>query len=114
MSTATGGPSSAAAPSIASFLAVRATLAEKYRRDMSSLRCLASAKAASNKEAKLTLTLKACKVSIFSSSVSDLNGPLPFTAAHTAITEAISAAGAAPARPARCPRRPDRRHLAAD
>ena len=41
--------------------------------------------------------LNACKVIIFSRSVSEANGPLPLTAAQTAITDAMSAAGAAPA-----------------
>ena len=41
--------------------------------------------------------LKAWRVTIFSSRVSDANAPTPLTAANAAITEAISAAGAAPA-----------------
>src|SRR5438034_770131 len=57
----------------------------------------ASANEASTNEARLRLTLNACRVTIFSSNVSDANGPTPFTAAHTAITEAMRAAGAAPA-----------------
>ena len=40
--------------------------------------------------------LKTCRVTIFWSRVSPANGPLSFTAAHTATPDAIRAAGAAP------------------
>src|SRR5437016_14468307 len=83
---------------MASVLAVMARLADRYRRDISSLCCRASANDASRNEARLRLTLNACRVTIFSINVSEANGPTPLTAAQTAITDAIRAAGAATAR----------------
>src|SRR5438477_1646208 len=82
---------------MAPVLAAMARLADAYRRVISSLCCRASANDASRYEARLRLTLNACRVTIFSSRLSEANGPTALTAAHAAITDAIRAAGAAPA-----------------